>query len=517
SFTMFIGRTLRLAQVLLIVAPTFILYGYNQAGIGPLSTLQSWVHTFPEIDSINTTGKQQSQNSTKKGTVIASFQLGALVGALSCIYFSEKLGRRKPIFIGAILTIVGQVLQSASYGIIQFTIGRVILGLGVGQFSVAVPVWQAESSSAKNRGQHVVVDGICICFGYVLCNWIDFGLSMTSGDLQWRVPLAISVIFSLIVLGSVFLIPESPRWLVIVGQVDKATHSLAAYRGLSPDDEAVRAEIDDIQLSLEMTTGSPKSLVQEVIFGEDKDRLIYRFCLCIALQFFQQMCGGNLISTYVSTIFEQNLKMSTELSHILAACALTWKFLCNFIPFFTIDRIGRRKVFMISGVGMCACMTVLAITSSFGTSSKSASTVSAVFVFLFNTFYPIGFSGANFLYCTEVAPIRLRGAMSAMSTANHWLWNFVVVMITPVALDTIGYRYYIIYIVISACIPVSVYFFYPETMNCNLEALGHVFRDSRSPWDIVATARTPSKREGAEVDLWIESEEKVSVEQKENA
>ncbi|KAJ5095953.1 hypothetical protein NUU61_005309 [Penicillium alfredii] len=513
---MFYGKALRVAQALLIVAPAFIVFGYNQSGLGPLATLQSWVEVFPEIDTINTEGALRAKNSTGKGAVIASFQLGALAGALSCTALGDRLGRRKTIFLGAILTIIGQILQIASYGLPQFVVGRVILGIGVGQFSVAVPVWQSECTSAKHRGQHVVVDGICICLGYALCNWIDFGLSKIDGTLQWRIPLVISLFFSLVVLFAVFLLPESPRWLVRVGRIEDATHSLAAYKGTSADDEAVRVEISGIETSLEVTNDSA-SLGD--IFNPkkpDDERLLYRFCLCVALQFFQQMCGGNLISTYVSTIFEENLNMDSDLARILSSCAMTWKFLCSFIAFFAIDRLGRRKIFMISGTGMAVCMMVLSITNSFG-KNHTSSIVSAVFIFLFNSFYPVGFLGGNFLYCTEVAPMRLRVAMSAISTANHWLWNFVVVMITPVALDTIGYRYYIVYTVISACIPVAVYFFYPETMNRNLEALNHVFRDAPSTWQIVSMARHLPQGEAAEVDVWMRAEEKGAVEQKENA
>jgi sugar porter (SP) family MFS transporter len=513
---LFRGKALRVAQALLIVAPAFIVFGYNQSGLGPLASLQSWVKVFPEIDTINTEGAQRAQNSTGKGTVIGSFQLGALVGALSCTFLGDQLGRRKTIFLGAILTIIGQLLQTAAYGLPQFVVGRVILGLGVGQFSVAVPVWQSECTSAKHRGQHVVVDGICICLGYVLCNWIDFGLSKVDGPLQWRVPLAISFFFSLVVLVSVFLLPESPRWLVRVGRIEEANDSLAAYKGMPEDDEAVRAEIAGIETSLEATANSA-SLKDIFSFSEpDEERLMYRFCLCVALQFFQQMCGGNLISTYVSTIFEENLNMESDLARILSSCAMTWKFFCSFIAFFAIDRLGRRKIFMISGTGMSVCMTVLAITTSFGENEK-ASVVSAVFIFLFNSFYPVGFLGGNFLYCTEVAPMRLRVAMAAISTANHWLWNFVVVMITPVALDTIGYRYYIVYAVISACIPFTVYFFYPETMNRNLEALNHVFRDAPTAWDIVSMARHLPQGEAAEVEQYMRTEEKKKIEQKEDA
>lgn len=79
-----------MAQTGLIVAPSFILFGYNQAGLGPLADLQSWVSMFPDLDTINTSGELESRNSTYKGTVIASFQIGALIGALTCTYLGDR-------------------------------------------------------------------------------------------------------------------------------------------------------------------------------------------------------------------------------------------------------------------------------------------------------------------------------------------------------------------------------------------------------------------------------------------
>ncbi|KAJ5305983.1 hexose carrier protein [Penicillium antarcticum] len=109
--------------------------------------------------------------------------------------------------------------------------------------------------------------------------------------------------------------------------------------------------------------------------------------------------------------------------------------------------------------------------------------------------------------------------MAAISTANHWLSNFVVVMVTPVALDTIGYQYYIIYAVLSACIPVLVYFFHPETMNRILKMLDHVFRDASSPWQIVSMARHLPQGEISPAELIVRNKEKEDsclVEMKEN-
>lgn len=175
-----------------------------------------------------------------------------------------------------------------------------------------------------------------------------------------------------------------------------------------------------MQVSLEETRHTTASLLDLLRMGED--RLLYRFGLCILLQFYQQMSGGNLISVYSTTIFESGLRMDSETARILSGGTLTWKLLTCFIGFFAIDRFGRRFVLMISGTGMATCMMGSAIATSFPTSNYGARVVSVLFVFLFNFFIPIGFLGVNFLCCTEVSPTRLRVAMSSIPTANHWLW-----------------------------------------------------------------------------------------------
>ncbi|KAK9774539.1 putative General substrate transporter [Seiridium cardinale] len=482
------GRSLTILQLGLIVAPSFILFGYNQAGVGGLLTESDWVKTFPELDTVNTTGAQKSKNSTIQGVVVAVFVIGALFGALSCSYTGNAFGRRKVILAGGICTLIGSVLEASSYGLAQFIVGRVILGLGVGQLSSIVPVWLSETSTAKDRGKQVVLTGLFICLGYVLESWIDLGFyEFKTGSITWRTPLAISIAFSLILIGSIFFFPESPRWLVLKNRSDQARSVISALRGLPEDSVEVQSELAGIEFSLEETAGTAVKLTDMLKMGEDK--LLYRFALCILLQFYQQMSGSNLVSVYAPILFQQNLGLGAELSRVLSGGALTWKFLSSFIAFFTIDRFGRRAVFMISGVGMACCMVSLAITTSSPKDNKGAQIAAGCFIYLYNMFVPIGFLGANFLYCTEIAPIRLRMAMSSISTANHWLWNFVVAMVTPVAINTIGWQYYIVFAVISACIPVSVFFLFPETMGRNLEEIDLMFKDSPSPWATVRFAK----------------------------
>lgn len=416
------GKALQTLQLLLVVAPAFFLFGYNQSNVGGLLSIENWARTFPEIDTLNTTGQEKEQKHTVQGVVVATFTLGALFGALACSWAGDKFGRRKTIFAAATLTLVGEVLECTSFNIAQMVIGRTILGFGVGNLSAITPVWQSETSEATNRGKHVVLDGLFISLGYVLQAWINLGFfQIKTGSLSWRLPIALPCLVSLMLMFTIWLFPESPRWLVAQGRRQEACSNLMVLRNASNGQtDLIAAELSSIEHSLEGNTGQGTKLRDIFTMGEDK--LLYRFMLCIILQFFQQMTGGNLISVYSTVIFQEGLGFDSQTSRILSGGTLTWKFLSCFVAFFTIDRFGRRLLFMVSGGGMALCMMALAVATSFPKSNESAQIASVLFVFLFNFFIPIGFLGANFLYCTEVAPTRLRVKMSSISTANHWLW-----------------------------------------------------------------------------------------------
>ena len=263
--------------------------------------------------------------------------------------------------------------------------------------------------------------GLFIALGYVLQAWINFGFyQFKTGPVTWRPAVAIPSIFSLFLMASIFFMPESPRWLMRQSRASDARYTLVALRGSEPGTAEVEMEIAAMELSLEETSSESASLLDILSNGEDK--LPYRFGICLLLQFFQQMSGGNLISVYSTIIFQDGLHLDAQTARILSGGTLTWKFLSCFVSFFTIDRFGRRIALMVSGTGMASCMLGLAVATSFPESNFAAQVMSVLFVFLFNFFIPIGFLGANFLYCTEVAPLRLRVAMASISTANHWLW-----------------------------------------------------------------------------------------------
>lgn len=194
-------------------------------------------------------------------------------------------------------------------------------------------------------------------------------------------PLLIPCIISAILIASIYLFPESPRFLAGKGRVEEARASLAKLRDQPLDSCDVAQELAAIELALEDTTRAAR---KRDLFTMGPHKIFYRFMLCLVLQFFQQWCGSNLISSYSTTIFEQGLRLDQETARTLSGACLTFKFLSSFVAFFTIDRFGRRKLFLVSGTGMSLCMMSLAISTSMPKSNLSAQIASVLFVFIFN-------------------------------------------------------------------------------------------------------------------------------------
>ena len=176
-----------------------------------------------------------------------------------------------------------------------------------------------------------------------------------------------------------------------------------------------------------------------------KNRHFHRTVLAYVNQVFQQISGINLITYYAAQIYEQYIGLTPFTSRILAAANGTEYFLASWIAVFTIERFGRRSLMLFGAVGMSLSMAVLAATTS--QNGTGAGIVAAAFLFIFNTFFAIGWLGMTWLYPAEIVPLRIRAPANALSTSANWAFNFMVVMITPVAFENIGYQTYIIFAV----------------------------------------------------------------------
>ena len=142
---------------------------------------------------------------------------------------------------------------------------------------------------------------------------------------------------------------------------------------------------------------------------------------------------------------------------------------------------------LFGAAGMSGSMIILAVMTKIGGTTPGI--IAAAFLFIFNTFFAIGWLGMTWLYPAEIVPLKIRAPANALSTSANWAFNFMVVMITPVSFSSIGYKTYIIFAVINAFIFPVVYFFYPETAYRSLEEMDTIFRKTKNIFTVVWTAK----------------------------
>lgn len=349
-----------------------------------------------------------------------------------------------------------------------------------------------------------MIEGALITCGIMISYWIDLGFSFAPGSVAWRFPLAFQVFFCVIILAFIPFLPESPRWLILKGREDEAREVIAALEDADVTDHVVENEFLSIKETvMEMSKGTFADL-----FTMDKNRNLHRTLLAYFNQVFQQISGINLITYYAAVIYS-NLGMSDFLSRLLAALNGTEYFLASWPAVFLVERVGRRKLMLFGAVGQAATMAVLAGVNSRGETGFQIAGI--VFLFVFNTFFAVGWLGMTWLYPAEIVPLRIRAPANALSTSANWIFNFLVVMITPVAFENIGYQTYVIFAVINAFMVPCVYLFYPETAYRSLEEMDNIFHKVTPGWKgvftVVRQARVEPRWYGKNGELLVDYEE----------
>lgn len=330
----------------------------------------------------------------------------------------------------------GALLQSTAYSLPHFIIGRIVTGIGNGINTSTVPTWQSESAKSSDRGKLVMIEGSLITGGICLSYWINYGMSnfppkwrrgsikrtnnesgfawIGEKEVAWRFPLAFQIVFAVVIFVSIANLPESPRWLVMVGKEDQAFEVLEALNEKPRTDPVIQREFSDIKETvLEMSKGSFRSL-----FAMSDYREFHRVVLAYVNQMFQQISGINLITYYAPVLYGNIGLTGNNINKLLAACNGTEYFMASFIPIFIVEKVGRRPLMLFGAVGMSLSMAVLAGCNwrleYLG--DKSAGIGQAVFLFVFNTFFAIGWLGMTWLYPAEIVPLRIRAPTNALST-----------------------------------------------------------------------------------------------------
>lgn len=463
------GKTLSFA--LAFVAGTgFTLFGYDQGVMSALLTASQFEKVFPQV----VVDDAHPNHATLQSFLVAIYEIGCLIGALSNLWIGDKLGRRRTIVLGGIIMIIGAILQTAAVDYAMMIVARIITGLGNGLNTSTVPSYHAECSPATKRGAFIMLEGSLITFGIMLSYWIDFAFFFVDrSEAQWRFPIAFQIIIALIMIFGIGILPESPRWLVKHGRHAEALAVITALDNTDIDDPEVQRTYIGIHETIvaEGDLSNEGTNLKE-LFTHGRGQNFRRASLAVISQCFQQITGINLITYYATILFER-LGINDRNSRIIAACNGTEYFLASLIAIFIVERVGRRKLMLFGAAGQCMTMVLLAILGSIDNSA--AQIISAVLLFVFNSFFAVGWLGMTWLYPAEIVGLRIRAPANALSTASNWIFNFVVVMVTGPSFEQISWGTYIVFGALNAFIIPVVYFLFPETSGRSLEDMDVVF------------------------------------------
>lgn len=384
----------------------------------------------------------------------------------------------------------------------------VIAGIGNGINTATAPVWQGETSKASWRGKLIIIEMIMNIAGFSLSNWVTYGFSFLGGAVAWRVPLAFQFIFIFILYGTVPWLPESPRWLIAKGRVEEAEAIIAVLEGTSPDDAAVVTQSREIQYAVEYERQNSPSwgqLLTGKTGGGAGTSTVRRLLLGMGAQAMQQLGGINVTSYYLPTVLMDSVGLDNSMARLLAACNSVSYLVFSFIGIPNVERWGRRGMMMYAALGQGVCYLLITVLIRYSEMEGYAyqhqvASASIAFFFLYYVFFGIGWQGVPWLYPTEINSLSMRTKGAALGTATNWAFNFMVVEITPIGIETLKWKFYIIWTVLNFSFVPIVYFFFPETSGRTLEDVDAYFRDNHNIIVAFDKEATSSKRPQAYIE-----------------
>jgi SP family sugar:H+ symporter-like MFS transporter len=428
-------------------------------------------------------GLETAFGSTGLGTGwnVASMLIGCAVGALVAGQLADHLGRRGILRIAAVLFLASAWGSGWADQSLSFVVFRLLGGLAVGGASVITPAYISEVTPARYRGamastqQIAIISGLFLAFvsNYFLAGYAGSSTSpLWLGYEAWRWMFWIEMLPASIFGLALFAIPESPRFLVLRGQLDAA--DLVLNRLVGPDEASTK--LPEIQDSLAGEDGPPRF---SSILASDGTGMRPIVRVGIGLAVLQQFVGINVVFYYGAVLW-QSVGFSEADALLTNVINGGVSIIACVLATLMIDRVGRKRLLAAGSVGMAASLSTMAIsfiqaeTNSgeqlvLGDISGPAALISAnIYVFFFN----LSWGPVMWVMLGEMFPNRIRGGALSISGLAQWTANFVITMSFPIVLVSLGlgaaYGFY------AACAAFSIYFVKAhvvETMGLELEEM----------------------------------------------
>ncbi|KAL3307840.1 Solute carrier 2, facilitated glucose transporter member 2, partial [Cichlidogyrus casuarinus] len=394
------------------------------------------------IEFINQTAKARGTDYSGNyylsisSLIVAAFPLGGIVGSLLGAYLSNKLGRKKALFVFSVPTLLGSCLMLLSKTIGSYEsiiIGRLLIGISCGAYTGIAPMMLSEYSPQKIKGAAGILNQLVIVIAVLLAQ--VFGLPQLLGNPQnWPILLGLSIVPCLVQLLTLPLCPESPRYLMINKRnPNAAKQALRWLRGVNYPDIEIEIREMETENELSVSTNSSSSL-------KEMFQLRYlRFALFVAIlcHLSQQLSGINAIINY-STILFKSAGLSNANAQYATLGTGCMNLLVTIVSIFLIERFGRRPLHL-SGLSGMLVTAILFLVCLLLRHRYSVTVYGAlVCVYLFIGFFAIGPGSIPWFIVAELFTQENRDVALAISVLVNWLMQILVVLVYPQLLNSIG-------------------------------------------------------------------------------
>ncbi|KAK7428069.1 hypothetical protein QQZ08_005501 [Neonectria magnoliae] len=410
------------------------------------------------------------------GFINAVQSLSSTIAYPVVAYFANRWGRKRGLFVGYFFLTLGALLQAFTPNRAGFIISRFILGQPSAWWGGLAPLLITELAYPTHRGFLTALYNSGWYVGSGLAAWTTYGTRNYDSDWAWRIPSLLQIAVPIVVLPAALLIPDSPRYHIATGNSAKARATLTKYHaGGDEHSLLVDFEVTEIERAIEAEKAANNSTSWMDLISTPGNR--HRTFISVSLGVFAQWNGVGVVSYYLSMVLNTVGVTSVTDQTLINGCLQIWNLILAASAAAMVDRLGRRPLFLISSVGMLiSYILICGLSGSFATTGQGSVGIAVVpFLYIYYGFYDIAFTPLVVSYPAEIWPYELRARGIALTQLSTYAAIFFNTFVNPIALEAIGWKYYIVFAVILVIITLTVYFFYPETKGHSLEEMAVIF------------------------------------------